>query len=210
MNRYIHYGCGLDAPKSWVNYDASPTLRLQKNWLVKTLLKKRLNVMFPDNAIFGDIIKGLPEKENSCSGAYCSHTLEHLALQDLRIALKNTLKILKVGACFRLVVPDIEFLARNYLNELGNGNKTAAIDFIASSLLGKEKRAKGLIGKIPDLYGNSHHLWMWDFESLKAELENVGFKKIRRCQFNDANDKMFELVEREGRFICALAIECFK
>lgn len=210
MNRYVHYGCGLDAPQNWVNYDASPTLKLQKNFLVKTFFEKRLNVKFPKNAIFGDIIKGLPENENSINGAYCSHTLEHLALEDLRIALKNTFKILNDGACFRLVVPDIEFLAKQYLHELNNGNKTAAIDFIASSLLGKEKRAKGVSGKISDLFGNSHHLWMWDFASLKVELEIAGFKNIRRCIFNDAKDKMFADVEREGRFINALAIECFK
>lgn len=210
MNRYIHYGCGLDAPQKWINYDASPTLRLQKNIFVKTFFKKQLNVAFPSNAIYGDIIKGLPEKENSCSGAYCSHTLEHLSLEDARMALKNTFKILKDGACFRLVVPDIEFLAKHYINELNNGNTTAAIDFIGSTLLGKEKRTKGISGKISNLFGNSHHLWMWDFASLKVELEKAGFKQIRRCNFNDATDSMFTEVEREGRFVCALAIECFK
>jgi SAM-dependent methyltransferase len=210
MSKYVHYGCGLDAPENWINYDASPTLKLQNNWLGKTFFKKKLNVVFPANAIFGDIIKGLPETDNSCDGAYCSHTLEHLALEDLRIALKNTFKILKNGACFRLVLPDIEFLAKKYLNDLNNGHKLAALDFIAASLLGKEKRSKGLQGKISDLFGNSHHLWMWEFESLKVELENVGFKNIRRCEYNDAKDNMFSAVERESRFIDSVAIECFK
>ncbi|MCI5142460.1 MAG: methyltransferase type 11, partial [Candidatus Electrothrix sp. ATG1] len=28
--QFIHYGCGLSAPESWLNFDASPTLRLQR------------------------------------------------------------------------------------------------------------------------------------------------------------------------------------
>ena len=27
---YVQYGCGLSAPHEWLNFDASPILRLQK------------------------------------------------------------------------------------------------------------------------------------------------------------------------------------
>ena len=39
---YIHYGCGLDAPKEWINFDASPTLRLQKTPLLGLLFQKTI------------------------------------------------------------------------------------------------------------------------------------------------------------------------
>jgi hypothetical protein len=41
---------------------------------------------------------------------------------------------------------------------------------------------------------------MYDFASLKAGLEDAGFVAIRRCEFGDACDRMFDLVEERGRF----------
>ena len=96
-NIYVQYGCGLSAPKEWTNFDVSPTLRIQKTPIIGTVLKRHLNTFFPPNVIYGDIIKGLPIDENSCDGLYCSHTLEHLSLQDLRQALRNSIKIMKKG-----------------------------------------------------------------------------------------------------------------
>ena len=55
--KYVQYGCVLSAPINWLNFDASPTLRIQKIPIIGGLLKNRLNVIFPENVIFGDIIK---------------------------------------------------------------------------------------------------------------------------------------------------------
>ena len=32
---------------------------------------------------------------------------------------------------------------------------------------------------------------MWDFESLRAELSEIGFTEIRRAQFGDGDDPLF-------------------
>lgn len=82
MKKYVQYGCGLSAPKEWINFDVSPTLRIQKVPILGTLLKKRLNINFPTNVLHGDIIEGLPIERNSCDGLCCSHLLEHLSFQD--------------------------------------------------------------------------------------------------------------------------------
>lgn len=210
MSRYVQYGCGLDAPLEWINYDASPTLRLQNTPILGSILNKWLNVRFPPNVLYGDIISGLPEKNNSCDGIYCSHTLEHLSLNDFRIAIRNSYSILKEKGIFRLVVPDLEYLARTYIENLGFEKSDASIQFLSESMLGLENRPKTLRQKISFLYGNSHHLWMWDFYSLANELNKAGFKNIKRCRFGDCNDVHFAFVERESRFTNALAIECIK
>jgi hypothetical protein len=90
MNRrYVQYGCGLCAPSEWVNFDASPMLRIQKTLLPGTLLRRQLNVIFPSNVRYGDIEKVLPIQENSCDGIYCSHVLEHFSIirQTFRLYL---------------------------------------------------------------------------------------------------------------------------
>lgn len=207
---YVQYGCGLSAPKEWTNFDVQPTLRIQKIPIIGTVLKNKLNTTFPLNVLYGDIIEGLPIDGNSCDGLYCSHTLEHLSLQDFRQALRNSFKVLKKGGIFRCVVPDLEFLARSYIKDLENGDNLASLNFINHTLLGIKERPRSLISFFTSFFGNSHHLWMWDSKSLSEELKNVGFIQLRDCKFNDSVDKMFKYVEDVGRFENAVAIECRK
>ena len=60
------------------------------------------------------------------------------------------------------------------------------------------------------MFGNSKHLWMWDYNSLSKVLTEVSFIKIRGCKFNDSDDKMFLLVENKERFENCLSIEVVK
>jgi len=208
--KYVQYGCGLSAPDDWDNYDISPTLRIQKTPVIGTLLGSLLNVKFPKNVMYGDVVTGLPIKDNSCNGIYCSHVLEHLALDDFKIALKNTYKILRPNGIFRCVVPDLEMYARTYIVDIEKGDTNANGKFLSASLLGYRQRFKGLRGLLANVYGNSNHLWMWDFQSLSHELAQVGFRNIRRCKFNDSSDVAFKSVESAGRFEGAVSIECIK
>lgn len=212
MKQYVHYGCGLTAPTEWLNYDISPTLRIQKIPLIGKFLLKRFHpVFFPDNVRYGDITKGLPGiQANSCEGVYCSHTLEHLSLQDCRTALKNTHAMLKPGGIFRCVVPDLEMSAKIYLDKLSQGSPEASIQFMQSTLLGVKARRRGLRALLSGAVGNSEHLWMWDAMSLGEELKKAGFSSVRSCEFGDSEDPMFAHVEHEGRFYHAVALEAIK
>ena len=208
--KYVQYGCGLSAPKEWINFDVSPTLRIQKIPVLGYLFKGKIHTAFPDNVIYGNIIKGLPVEENSCDGIYSSHTLEHLSLYDFRLALKNTYLVLKKGASFRCVVPDLEYYTRKYLTSLETGDALASIAFVGkNTLLGVEKKPPGL-RKVFSLFSNSQHLWMWDKKSLSEELKKAGFNQIKTCKYNDSEDPMFKLVESPDRFVNAVAIECKK
>jgi hypothetical protein len=206
QSRYIHYGSHFCAPESWENFDASPTLVFEKIPIIGSLYTKN-NARFPANVKYGDITKGLPVLENSCKAVYCSHTLEHLCLEDLRIALVNTYKILETEGTFRLVVPDLEYSIKTYLN---NTSSYAAINFLKETSLGQETRKRGVIGFITDWLGNNQHLWMWDFKSLEQELSKAGFKNIRRAYFGDALDPIFKDVENLDRWNNCLGIECNK
>lgn len=203
---HIQYGCGFSAPVGWRNFDASPTLRFERIPLIGKLYNKN-EARFPANIEYGDIIKGLPVASNSCSGIYASHVLEHLALNDLRVALKNTYGLLHSGGIFRLIVPDLEALAEKYLQ---SNNATAAETFMRETCLGVEHRPRGIKALLTSYLGNSVHLWMWDFKSLANELTTIGFVEIRRCKFGDSSDPMFALVEDAERFVNAVGIECRK
>ena len=135
------------------------------------------------------------------------HVLEHLSYEDFQRALKNTFEILGNGGIYRLVVPDLEHYVQNYMNST---SPDSAGQFLLDTYLGREKRNRGLKGMILEYFGNSHHLWMWDYKSIENELSKVGFVDIRRAVFSDSEDKMFESVEDEGRWTDCLGVESFK
>jgi len=211
MKKYVQYGCGHSAPVEWINFDISPTLRVQKTPVVGSLLKGRLNTTFAPNVRHGDIVKGLPVADNSCDGVYCSHILDNLSLEDLPLALKNSYKILKKGGIFRCVIPDLEYEARTYIQNLDRGDKSASIKFLHDTQLGFVKRPRGFTGMMLSLFSNRRHLWMWDAHSLGEQLKLAGFQEIRPCKRHDSQDEMFKLVENDaGRFSNAVAFECIK
>jgi hypothetical protein len=205
MNTHIQYGCGFSAPLQWVNFDASPTLRIEKLPVVGSLISTG-STKFPTNVRYGDVVKGLPVPPQSCQAVYCSHVLEHLALSDLRAALANTRKILAAKGIFRLVVPDLRAAALRYTDDRSDD---AAIRFMSETFLGMEERKRGAMGMLRSWFGNSRHLWMWDFQSMRRELERAGFQGIRAAQFCDSEDPMFAAVEDKSRWEDAVGIQCY-
>jgi hypothetical protein len=203
---YVQYGCGWSAPRGWRNFDASPTLRFERLPILGRLYTKNAG-RFPENVEYGDVVRGLPVEAGACDGVYCSHVLEHLALSDFRHALKNTHKILKSNATFRLVLPDLLTCARKYID---NTSPDASISFLRETCLGEETRPRSLRGFVTSWLGNSRHLWMWDFKSIVPELQQAGFVHIRRATFGDSSDPMFASVEQKDRWEDCLGLECRK
>jgi len=202
----VQYGCGLCCPPGWVNYDASPTLRLQKiPFLGRWITHGRVH--FPKEVKYGDIVKGLPVKKDSCDMVYCSHVLEHLSLNDLRTALKNTYQILNDGGVFRLVLPDFEFCIREYVDDKSDGS---LLKFFRDTDLGLTHRSRGVLAAMLSNFANSRHFWMWDYKGLARELNDVGFKKVRRAYYGDSELQEFVAVETKDRWFNQLGIECVK
>jgi len=206
-NLYIQYGCGLCAPPDWRNFDASLTLRLQKLPLINQYFMRNQYPIFPPNVEYADIIKGLPISHESCKAVYCSHVLEHLALEDFWIAIKNTYSYLAKGGIFRFVVPDLEKLTRTYIESTATD---AAIQFMEQSYLGMKQRPRNIQAILRQWLGNSTHLWMWDWKGISVELDNIGFKKVRLAEFGDSLDIRFKDVENKSRWIDCLGVECIK
>lgn len=207
---YVQYGCGLCAPKEWKNFDASPTLRLQKIPIIGNAFKKISGIPFPKNVLYGDIVKGLPLKKDSCDLLYCSHVLEHLSLLDFRISIQNSFSILKPGGIFRLVMPDLEQMAKSYIKGLENNDSSNAIQFMKNTGMALEKRPRGLKASLSASLGNARHQWLWDRAGTVAELEKAGFIKIRECQFGDSDNQAFKTVEDPDRFLGSIALEAQK
>jgi SAM-dependent methyltransferase len=203
---YVQFGSGFSAPDGWLNFDASPTLRFERLPVLGRFYTRNAQ-RFPAGVRYGDVLRGLPVAAETCAGVYCSHVLEHLALADADAALREVQRCLQPGGTFRLVLPDLEQIARDYL---AARDVRAAHQFMESSYLGTKTRPRGLGGVLRAWLGNSAHLWMWDERSLGDKLREHGFRDIRRAQFGDAEDRRFSEVEDPGRFDGCLAMQCRK
>lgn len=203
----INFGCGLSVGSGWLNFDASPTLRLQRLPVAGLAAGAWIPPRFPREARYGDVIKGLPVADGSADLVYCSHVLEHLALADLRLALAEVARILKPGGVFRGVLPDLEVEVRSYLADT---RLDACSRFMTRTSLGLAEQRRGLMVRLRAMLGNSQHLWMWDFKGLQAELHAVGFVAVRRAVYGDSQQPLFSAVEDEGRWQDALGFECLR
>lgn len=200
---YAQYGCGFCAPREWLNFDASPTLRFERVPLIGLLYTRNVR-RFPANVRYGDILKGLPLPNDSCAAIYASHVLEHLPLDDCYLALRNTHNLLRTGGVFRAVVPDLHSAAKNYMARFEQGDRDASAAFLRDARLGSERRPSSLLH---EWLQHSKHLWMWDQISLSQAFDDAGFRQIRICTFGDSSDPMFALVEEPERFRDAVCIQ---
>jgi len=85
--------------------------------------KEYYEVPFSDhiqNILVRDVRKKLPFNDEFIDFIYSLHLLEHLRKDEAEMVLIDCFRILKRGAFIRLVVLDLELMARNYIKEIGN------------------------------------------------------------------------------------------
>lgn len=101
--KYLNLACGAHYidESNWINVDFQSDKR----------------AVIPMN-----IIEGLPFETSTFELIYCSHFIEHLHLDDAVKVLKEARRVLKPGGVIRLVLPDLEEIASEYLKQLSSGN----------------------------------------------------------------------------------------
>jgi predicted SAM-dependent methyltransferase len=203
----IHIGCEFKIGRSWKNYDISITAQIEKIPLIRKIIK--INpISYPKEVIYGDITKRPFCKNNEADNIYCSHAFEHMTREGMQAALRNIYFMLKPGGCFRLVVPDLETRVKKYLQ---NQDCDAFIETIG---FGKKKNDRTFKDFLRKMFGNSGHLWMYDYKSMQNYLAQAGFKNIKKCKIGDSGIDIFSEVEELHRFIdgdfVEVAIQCTK
>lgn len=203
----LQIGAGLDGPPSWTNVDASPTLRLQRLPVVGGVLKHMVKPSFSPSVVYGDVVRGLRLPSGSVRVVYSSHVLEHLAFDDLLVALVEIHRVLAPGGVFRSVLPDLDCDVQRFLR---TDTEDRASEFMRATLLGLERRERGAGSAFRAWLGNSRHLWMWDYRSMAHRLAQAGFADVRQARFGDSADPSFAEVEKPERWDDAFGFECRK
>jgi len=208
----VNVGCGRTPTPGWRNFDNSPSLRLVRvRWLPRLL--RRLRVIQDDqydfmvfaaahDIAYGDATRRLPLADHTVDVLYSSHMLEHLDPAGVTRFLGEAKRVLRPGGSLRLLVPDLQSLARRYLSD---GDADA---FLRATLLCQPQARTALQRLRFLLVGPRHHQWMYDGKSLGALLARHGF--VRPAVLSSGTTRIrdvgcLDLAERGVESVCVEA-----
>jgi len=94
---YLNVGCGEKYHKDWVNID-----------------------QYSDNPnVYAcNLLKGIPFSDNMFEAVYLSEVLEHFTKKDAAALIRELYRVLKTNGIIRIVVPNLEDIAKTYLEFL--------------------------------------------------------------------------------------------
>jgi predicted SAM-dependent methyltransferase len=136
-----------------------------------------------------------PIEDGSVSLVYADNVIEHIPLDAGRAMLAEAYRCLQTGGTIRLVTPDIRSHVEMYL---------AGAESVHSNA-GNTYRSLGLVVEYPvDLlripigqFG--HHVgYVYDFETLEAELSRAGFHSVKRFSVGESNDSELRGIDQRA------------
>ncbi|MGX1308053.1 SAM-dependent methyltransferase [Amorphus suaedae] len=136
-----------------------------------------------------DCRQKLPVPDSTVDHILCSHFLEHVFPDEGRAILADFKRALKPGATMHIIVPDLEVLARRYVEQCDAGSPTAADEMIERSLLSKPDRGSWQYRAMEFSGGfGLGHRWMYDQNSMRARIVALGFEML---EGNDTPSRAF-------------------
>jgi predicted SAM-dependent methyltransferase len=152
-----------------------------------------------------DLREGLPFADNSVELIYTEHSLEHFYREhDAPFLLAECLRVLKPGAWIRITVPDASVFMKYYTGQLD----TATAEKIRQSHNRFHVTAMDVVNSA--FRWKHQHLYMYDEETLRMLLRDVGFVNIQRREFCQSPVKEFVGLDLEERRHDTLYMEAQK
>ena len=118
----------------------------------------------------------LPFEENRFDEVFTRFFLEHLPRAQARIALKEMYRVLKKDGRLEIIVPNIAYFFKLFLEETGQKKEWAL-----NKIYGFEN------------YEEDHHYFGYDAETLSKFLEEAGFVKIKQIDSKEKEEQYLAL-----------------
>ena len=192
----LNLGAGMQYRPGWINYDRSRAVMISRRPWLRRLMRLAGHEMqpWPANTRSHDLTKGVPHSDQSVDVIYTSHFLEHIWLHQAQFFLQECHRVLKPRGLIRVVVPDLELVARNYLaGDLAFFNTTRDLpaDAFLDALLLRPYRT----GSAPERLfrrivrsDEEGHRWMYDATSMTRRLRDAGFAEIQVVDYQQGRD----------------------
>ncbi len=152
---FVNLGCGsvfIDSPE-WINLDFAPLSSSVRQ---------------------ANLLGRLPLESGETSFVYSSHFFEHIPRSQVPTFLMECFRIMKPGAVIRLVLPDLENMARAYLKHRDQGEHKKA-DFLVTEIIDQCVRTVpgGEMGALFRDMSSQEHL-----EPLELELKQFVYERV--------------------------------
>lgn len=95
--KLLNLGCGGKYHQDWINIDFKSSSK---------------------DVLEHNLLNGIPLDNNSVEVVYHSHVLEHFSPKDGKFFISECYRVLKKNGILRVAVPDLETIAKEYLNNL--------------------------------------------------------------------------------------------
>lgn len=182
-------------------------------------------IIYKHSEVGGDVINhnvvnGLPFKDSSVDCIFSSHFIEHLSFEEAINFFKECHRVLKPNGILRTICPDIMV----WINKIYNGTDNKFFKTYKDSLdvphwenyiYPIKNKIKTNTQVLNSMIFNWGHKWMWDFNSLKMELESIGFKSIKQLQHLESDIGRIEEIETrlpedkiKARNLESMFVEC--
>ncbi len=207
----LNLGCGYQTSERCTNIDWSLPVRMKGSvvgrMVAPLILTGERRTAY--DAMDGEVMrhnlkKGIPFPDQSVDGVYHSHLLEHLDRDVVPSFLAEVKRVLKPGGVHRIVVPDLEFEARRYVDSLDaalRGDVTpedhgANLHLLIEQMVRKEswgtsQRTGFRRWSENAILGDARkrgetHQWMYDQVTLPAALMKAGFVDPKVVSYNSS------------------------
>ena len=133
---------------------------------------------------------------------YTSHMIAYFDREEIVGLLKRWYSVIKSGGVLRIATPDFRNMVTLY----------RGLGYKLDSFLGP------IYGKWPLKGKNIYHKTIYDFDSLKKLLMEVGFKNVERydwretehAEFDDHSQAYLPHMDKENGTLISLNMECIK
>ncbi|MEO8548336.1 MAG: methyltransferase domain-containing protein [Kofleriaceae bacterium] len=173
----LHIGGGAQHLDGWVSVDLPPAeLALDVRW-------------------------GLPFEAASVQRCYMSHVLEHLPQLDARALLREVLRVLAPGGRVRIVVPHFRRYAEAYVTRDAAffATQSEHWPWAADMKTDLERILRYAAGSDPSPWSfTTPHRYGYDFETLRAELQDVGFVLVDESSYMGSDDRELRVDDRSS------------
>lgn len=143
--------------------------------------------------IFWDLRYGIPFANGTVESIYSSHLFEHLSYDDGQALMAESLRVLKPGGTFSIVVPNAQMYIEHYTS-----GRDLPSDFFGWEPAFNNTTRIDAINYIAYMAGE--HAYMFDINNLLFRMQSAGFVEVAEREF----DPITDMAERDYESIYAI------
>lgn len=128
--------------------------------------------------LFMDATASWPFPSECAEFVYSDNVIEHISMEGNRRLLREAHRVLRAGGRIRLATPDVRRLAQLYVHDADE----AAWHVEQNRRKGYEVHHHVDLLRVVFQEAGHHVGYLWDFESLSAELHDAGFTDVTRFE----------------------------